>query len=153
VALKSVTIGDYKIIGLFGVGGMGSVYRVQNLITNRQEALKVLLPDLRTALDLAERFGRDARSDLYSLLVTFYEILSGRWPFESRSEYDVMRGHLEREPVPLTSLNPDLPYPMPPAVLRAMAKRPEDRFQTAQEFRIPLELTHQSREETVPGRQ
>jgi serine/threonine-protein kinase len=62
VALKiGETIGDYKIIGLLGVGGMGSVYRVQNLITDRQEPLKVLLPDLRTAPDLAERFGREIK--------------------------------------------------------------------------------------------
>jgi serine/threonine-protein kinase len=55
-------IGGYKIIGLLGVGGMGSVYRVQNLITDRQEAPKVLLPDLRTAPDLAERFGREIKT-------------------------------------------------------------------------------------------
>src|SRR5690349_11050984 len=54
-------IGDYRIYGLLGVGGMGSVYRVRNLITDREEALKVLLPDLDAQTDLAERFSREIR--------------------------------------------------------------------------------------------
>ena len=54
-------IGDYRVSGLLGVGGMGSVYQVRNLITDREEALKVLLPDLNTHADLAERFSREIR--------------------------------------------------------------------------------------------
>ena len=40
------TIGDYQVVGVLGAGGMGSVYQVRNLISDRVEALKVLLPDL-----------------------------------------------------------------------------------------------------------
>ena len=53
------TIGDYKIIGSLGAGGMGRVFRVQNLISHRIEAMKVLLPDLSENTDLAERFMRE----------------------------------------------------------------------------------------------
>ena len=40
-------IGDYEVVGRIGAGGMGAVYKVRNVITDRMEAMKVLLPDLR----------------------------------------------------------------------------------------------------------
>ena len=52
-------IGDYKVVELLGAGGMGQVYKVQNLLSNRIEALKVLVPDVRAHGDLAERFLRE----------------------------------------------------------------------------------------------
>src|SRR5262249_35824272 len=55
------TIGDYQIVGQLGVGGMGTVYRVRNLISEREDALKVLLPDLRATPDVADRFVREIR--------------------------------------------------------------------------------------------
>jgi len=55
------TIGDYQVVGQLGVGGMGTVYRVRNVISDREDALKVLLPDLRAELDVAERFAREIK--------------------------------------------------------------------------------------------
>jgi eukaryotic-like serine/threonine-protein kinase len=55
------TVGDYQVRGLLGAGGMGNVYRVRNLITDREEALKVLLPDLTAQAELADRFAREIR--------------------------------------------------------------------------------------------
>ena len=54
-------IGDYQVVERIGAGGMGAVYKVRNLITDRVEAMKVLLPDLRQATDLAERFSREIK--------------------------------------------------------------------------------------------
>src|SRR5580692_9311258 len=54
-------IGDYEVVARIGAGGMGAVYKVRNVITDRMEAMKVLLPDLRTAPDLAERFNREIK--------------------------------------------------------------------------------------------
>jgi len=54
-------IGDYQVVERLGSGGMGAVYKVRNLITDRLEAMKVLLPDLREAADLAERFSREIK--------------------------------------------------------------------------------------------
>src|ERR1700722_2854189 len=54
-------IGDYQVVERIGAGGMGAVYKVRNLITDRLEAMKVLLPDLREASDLAERFSREIK--------------------------------------------------------------------------------------------
>jgi serine/threonine protein kinase len=55
------TVGSYQIIASIGVGGMGAVYKVRNLITDRVEAMKVLLPNLQSAPDFAERFSREIK--------------------------------------------------------------------------------------------
>ena len=55
------TVGDYQITGVLGAGGMGSVYQVRNLISDRVEALKILLPDLSGDPGLAERFQREIK--------------------------------------------------------------------------------------------
>jgi eukaryotic-like serine/threonine-protein kinase len=54
-------IGEYEVVDLIGSGGMGSVYRVRHTISDRAEAMKILLPDLRSAPDLAERFIREIK--------------------------------------------------------------------------------------------
>lgn len=54
-------IGGYEIVGELGIGGMGKVYRVKNLISERQEAMKILLPNLAMEAELAERFMREIR--------------------------------------------------------------------------------------------
>src|SRR5271169_3742096 len=55
------TVGDYEIIGLLGVGGMGKVYKVKNQISDRIDALKVLLPDLADDSGFADRFIREIK--------------------------------------------------------------------------------------------
>ena len=54
-------VGDYEIVGMLGAGGMGRVYRVRNVISDRTEAMKVLLPDLAAEPDLAARFSGEIR--------------------------------------------------------------------------------------------
>jgi eukaryotic-like serine/threonine-protein kinase len=54
-------VGDYEIVSMLGVGGMGSVYRVRNVISDRTEAMKVLLPNLVAEPDLAVRFISEIR--------------------------------------------------------------------------------------------
>jgi eukaryotic-like serine/threonine-protein kinase len=54
-------IGDYEILKELGAGGMGKVYQVRNVITDRIEAMKVLLPDLASTPDLAARFLREVK--------------------------------------------------------------------------------------------
>ena len=57
----SKRIGDYEILKELGAGGMGKVYQVRNVITDRIEAMKVLLPDLASTQDLAARFLREVK--------------------------------------------------------------------------------------------
>ena len=55
------TVGDYQIIGLLGAGGMGKVYKVKNTISDRIDAMKVLLPNLAEDPELADRFIREIK--------------------------------------------------------------------------------------------
>lgn len=55
------TAGDYQIIGILGAGGMGKVYKVRNVISDRVEAMKILLPNLEADAELADRFMREIK--------------------------------------------------------------------------------------------
>lgn len=259
-------IGDYEVLGTLGSGGMGKVYKVRNVISDRIEAMKVLLPDLAGRQDLADRFLReikllaglnhpniaalrtaltlnnqlvmimeyvegttlaarleqgrmpltdafnymdqllgalsyahqqhvihrdikpanmmltpegvvklmdfgiarsaadqrltrtgtsvgspyymspeqvkgqatDERSDLYSLAVSFYEMVTGQVPFHADSEYSLMAAHLQQQPKPPTEVRPDLPAALDGVILMAMSKEPTQRFQSADAFRNAL---------------
>jgi eukaryotic-like serine/threonine-protein kinase len=261
------TIGDYQIAGMLGAGGMGKVYKVRNAISDRVEAMKVLLPDLAGEPELADRFVReikvqaslehphiaalhtalrvenqllmlmefvegetldgrlkagplpvpeaveyiaqalsalsyahqrgvihrdikpanmmltpkgaiklmdfgiakaatdrkltmtgttmgslyymspeqiqgaatlDARSDLYSVGVSLYELVTGKRPFDGDSQFAIMAAHLEKAPVPPVTLDPRLPEELNEIILLSVAKDPNARFQTADAFRNAL---------------
>jgi serine/threonine protein kinase len=255
-------IGDYQVEGFLGQGGMGTVYRVRNLVSEREEALKIVLSEAGGSADLTNRFLRevkihasldhpniagmrtalrvndqfvmimelvdgatleqrlshgpvpvpqgihwissvlsaleyaharsvihrdvkpsnimisptdvvklmdfgiarsetnpaitqagvavgsinymspevvqglepDARSDVYSVGVTLFEVLTAHRPFVGKNDYEVMRAHLEQIPASPDSLNPHVPAALAAIVLKAIAKKPEDRFQNAIEF-------------------
>jgi serine/threonine-protein kinase len=54
-------VGDYEILSVLGAGGMGAVYKVRNTISDRIEAMKVLLPNLAAETELTDRFLREIR--------------------------------------------------------------------------------------------
>ena len=260
-------IGDYQIVGVLGTGGMGKVYKVRNTISDRIEAMKILLPNLDADQELAERFLReikvqaslqhpniaslrtaqrvnnqllmimefvegstiealmrqqriplqdcmnygsqvlaalsyahahgvvhrdikppnimltpdgviklmdfgiakigvdhrltqagktvgslfymspeqirgtdvDGRSDLYSLGITLYEMVTGRRPFEGESDYSIMAAHLQQQPHPPVYFDASLPQALNDVILMSIAKDPAQRFQTADAFRGALE--------------
>jgi serine/threonine protein kinase len=263
------TVGEYEILSVLGTGGMGRVYRVRNVISDRVEAMKVLLPDFTAEPDLAARFiaeirtlasldhpniaqlhtafqidnqlvmmmefvegftleqrakqgpispgevieytlqilsalsyahGRgvvhrdikpanamvtshgvvklmdfgiaksrtenqltqpgttlgsvyymspeqvrgatvDARSDLYSVGILLYELLSGRRPFEGDTTYGILNQQLNSAPRPPIEVNPQLPKQLNDLILLSLAKDPAQRFQSADAFRNALCIT------------
>jgi serine/threonine-protein kinase len=260
-------IGDYEIVSVLGAGGMGKVYKVRNVISDRVEAMKILLPNLESDPDLADRFTReikvqgsldhpniaglhtaqrlnnqlvmimeyvegvtieqqlhaglipiekgieyisqvlsalsyahargvihrdikpanmmltttgvvklmdfgiaklsadpkltqtgrtvgslyymspeqingvnlDARSDLYSLGVSLYEIVTGTRPFKGDSDFSIMAAHLNSTPVSPVQLDPKLPAMLNEIIMMSLARDPAQRFQSADAFRNALQ--------------
>jgi serine/threonine-protein kinase len=81
----------------------------------------------------------DGRSDLYSIGVSLYEMVTGRRPFQGGSDYSIMVAHLEQTPVPPIQIDPTLLPALNEIILTAIQKERENRFQSAQAFRSALE--------------
>jgi len=272
-------VGDYEILAVLGAGGMGKVYKVRNVISDRVEAMKVLLPDLAGRQELASRFlreikilaalnhpniaalrtaltldnqlvmimeyvegrtlaacveqgpipavealeyisqvldalsyahgqkvihrdikpsnmmltpqgvvklmdfgiarsGRDPalttagttmgslyymspeqvrgemvdhRSDVYSVGVSLYEMVTGQRPFQSDSDVAIMAAHLQQMPKPPVELRPGLPEALSDVIMTAMAKNPAQRFQSADAFRAALKTVGTSEDFAKPA--
>ncbi len=95
----------------------------------------------------------DARSDLYSAGVVLFEMLSGRLPFTSATDYGLMQAHMSEAPPPMVALGVNCPQALEDVVMRALAKNATERFQSANEFRdavlgaVPQRM---SRTATIP---
>jgi len=73
----------------------------------------------------------DARSDLYALGATLYELLTNRLPFEGASVLEVVHAHIARAPQPPSELDPEIPAPISAIVTKLLSKAVEDRYQSA----------------------
>ncbi|MGB8889180.1 MAG: serine/threonine-protein kinase [Candidatus Korobacteraceae bacterium] len=272
-------MGDYEILGELGSGGMGRVYRVRNVLSDRVEAMKVLLPDLAGRQELAARFLReikvlaslnhpniaqlrtavtldnqlvmimeyvegtslaariergpiapsdalnyidqvlnalsyahsmhvihrdikpanmmltpqgivklmdfgiarseadsgltmtgstlgslsymspeqtmgeatDARSDLYSVGVSIYEMVTGQRPFQGDSDFAIMAAQVKEMPKPPIELQPGLPTTLNDIILMSIAKDPGQRFQSADAFRNALTSVRSATPTPQPG--
>jgi serine/threonine-protein kinase len=81
----------------------------------------------------------DPRSDLYSLGVVLYELLTGKTPFDGETPVEIAMKHLSTAPKPPSKLRPDIPPDLDMVVMRALAKTPDDRYQSADEMEADLE--------------
>ena len=81
----------------------------------------------------------DQRSDLYSLGIVLYELLTGEVPFTGDSPVEIAMKHLSATPPPLRAKRPEMPQSLEHVVLRALAKDPAARYQTADEMDADLE--------------
>ncbi len=83
----------------------------------------------------------DPRSDVYSLGVMLFELAVGQLPFPAKTISEAIKYHVQQEPPKPRSLFPDLPEKLEKIILKAMAKNPANRYQTAEAFAKGLEET------------
>ena len=81
----------------------------------------------------------DLRTDLYSLGATLYEALTGDTPFDGSTHFEIMTKHLSEAPKRPSVLGIEVPEIVEDALMRSLAKKPEDRFENAREMRKVLE--------------
>jgi len=82
----------------------------------------------------------DYRADFYSLGVTFYELLTGKLPFETEDALELVHGHIARQPLSPHQIKPEIPLIISHIVSKLMAKNAENRYQTALGIKHDLEM-------------
>jgi serine/threonine protein kinase len=89
-------------------------------------------PEQLSGMDL------DSRSDLYAAGVVLFECLTGHVPFEAETTWALVAKHLEEQPPDPRGLNAEVPPELAAVILKAMAKEPKDRFESAAQMHDAL---------------
>ncbi|MDC3961351.1 sensor histidine kinase [Polyangium jinanense] len=134
--LVNVSTGQVKLAD-FGLAVCPSRERQAALRPNLIEgSLPYLAPEQTGRMNRAI----DSRADLYALGVTFYEMLTGRLPFEAEDPLEWVHCHVARVPQPPSALVPGLPEVLSALVVKLLCKMAEDRYQTARGLQYDLDL-------------
>jgi len=118
----------------FGIARLANRSKDEGLT---KEGMSIGTPDYMSPEQLSG-MELDARSDLYSAGVVLFECLTRRLPFEAATTYALIAKQLEGTPPDPRALNPDVPEALAQVILKAMAKEPADRFQTAAQMHDAL---------------
>ncbi len=113
----------------------GLVRDLRDVKTERDANVVVGTPLYMSPEQAKGEYSADVRSDLYSLGAAMYHTLAGHPPFQAFTVAEVIRKHLREPLTPLTKINPKIPESVSNIVTKAMAKRPENRYQTAEDLK------------------
>lgn len=144
IMLVDVGTGDWAKVLDFGIAkitekvGQDPALTAPNLIIGT--------PQYMSPEQCSQAAEIDSRSDIYSLGVILYEMLVGHVPFTGESPTAIMMKHLQEPPPSVLEERQDLPSAVGRVVTRAMAKRPEDRFQTVSELSDQLVIAAESKD-------
>ena len=111
--------------------GLVTMLKTPTNITMRSDVMGTI--DYMAPEQIVQTQTVDLRSDIYALGAVYYEMLTGKRPF-SGGPAQVLFGHLYQPPPDPRQVRPELPRGLSHAIMRALAKSPDDRFQTVQEF-------------------
>ncbi len=140
----NTTTGQLKIIDF----GIATILQQENPSLKSPNLLEGTL-----AYISPEQTGRmnrslDYRTDLYSLGVTFYELLTRQLPFETKDPLELVHCHLAKQPLPPHLINANIPLVISNVVMKLMAKAAEDGYQSANGVQVDLEECQRQLETT-----
>ena len=121
------------------------IARASNTTENLTQTGAVMGTATYFSPEQAQGYGVDQRSDVYSLGVVLYEMVTGKPPFAGDNPVTIAYKHVREEPVRPRDINPAIPAAFEAIVLQAMAKDPDDRYATAEELRADLVRYQQGR--------
>lgn len=113
--------------------GLSRIYAEEQPLNITQSGVTMGTP-LYMSPEQVEGKPLDPRTDIYSLGVTAYHLLAGEPPFRGQTPFEVAVQHVQKDPFSLLELRPDLPPDLCAMIHKMMAKKPEERYQTAHEI-------------------
>ena len=132
---KQGGITDYPKVLDFGLAKVTEQQMQPGSIILTQEGMVFGTPEFMSP-EQAQGRTLDARSDIYSLAVILYEVLTGKLPFSARTPMEYIQKHVTEPIISLNDRVPELKFPsgLEAVMTRALAKKPEERYQSAREF-------------------
>jgi serine/threonine-protein kinase len=128
-------INDYPKVLDFGLAKVTERQMQPGSLILTQEGMVFGTPEFMSP-EQAQGKTLDARSDIYSLAVILYELLTGKLPFTAKTPMEYIQKHVTDPIIPLSERVPERTFPkqLDEVLARALSKKPEQRFQTAADF-------------------
>jgi serine/threonine-protein kinase len=142
--VQSGGVRDFPKVLDFGLAKVGERQMRPGSIILTQEGMVFGTPEFMSP-EQAQGKPLTPGSDIYSLAVILYEVLTGKLPFDAKNAMDYIQLHVTGKPVPLNQRVPGKTFPalLEQVIHRALAKRPEDRFGSAADFAHAMGLVLQ----------
>jgi serine/threonine-protein kinase len=142
--VQSGTLHDFPKVLDFGLAKVGERQMRPGSVILTQEGMVFGTPEFMSP-EQAQGKPLTSASDIYSLAVILYEVLTGKLPFEAKTGMDYIHLHVTGKPIPLNQRVPGRTFPalLEQVVDRALAKRPEDRFESAAAFSDAMQAVMQ----------